>query len=85
MAFKIGDVVKHKTGGPIMCILLVPRWQSRWIPHRTYNEGDWICRWLEGDILHTELFAESELINCNILYRWIKFKENYLKSNKSEI
>jgi len=55
MWFRDGNLVKHKSGGPIMMVERAP-------PERLRNWGDWIsCVWVEDGQRNVKLFYSGEL------------------------
>ena len=52
--FKIGDIVKNKSGGPEMKVVETP--------HPSINLFEYICVWDEGDKVEDDFFREEDLI-----------------------
>jgi uncharacterized protein YodC (DUF2158 family) len=47
--FEIGDVVQLRSGGPKLTI------------HGLVSDGDVVCQWFEGNVVHEESFPKEAL------------------------
>ena len=63
--FRIGDVVRMKTGSPEMTVIRLLNNDKEdkfvFIDRFGYEEGDVICEWSDGDIKKCDIFKRTSL------------------------
>lgn len=63
--FKVGDVVRMKSGSPEMTVIHILNNEKEdkfvFIDRHGYEEGDVICEWSDGDKKKSDVFRKTTL------------------------